>query len=264
MDAPLLQLSQYLNLLLAYWWPFCRIMAMLSLAPLFSQRAIMVRVRVALAVALTVAMGAAIPDLPILDPFSMQGVAAVFEQIAVGLMLGLALQLVFTIYTLVAGIISTPMGLSMAMVNDPVHGVSSSSILYQLYYILLVLLFFAVDGHLVVMSVLYLSFIYWPIGSGLYYDGFSTVLYAFGWVFSAAVLISTPIVFCMFLVQFCFGLLNRISPSMNLFSLGFPMAIVMGLTLIYLTLPNLGESYLNLTQQLLDSIGIMMRESGNG
>ena len=60
------------------------------------------------------------------------------------------------------------------------------------------------------------------------------------------------------LVQFCFGLLNRISPSMNLFSLGFPITILVGLLCIYMTLPNLPENYLHLTRDLLDNIGAML------
>jgi flagellar biosynthetic protein FliR len=180
-----------------------------------------------------------------------------------GLLLGLALLLVFTVFTLIGDVVSTQLGLSMAVFNDPMNGVSSASIIYQLYFILLALLFFAVDGHLVTVSIIYQSFVYWPIGSGLFYDGLQTIAWSMAWVISAALLIALPIVFCMTLVQFCFGLLNRISPAMNLFSLGFPMAILAGLSLIYLTLPNLAEAYLHLTRDLLDKIGVLLRSSGH-
>ena len=77
-------------------------------------------------------------------------------------------------------------------------------------------------------------------------------------------LITLPVVFCMTLVQFCFGLLNRISPALNLFSLGFPMAVLAGLACIWLTLPDIPENYLRLTRQLLDAIGVIFREGRNG
>ena len=189
------------------------------------------------ALALTLVLGAALPTPPTLDPLSLAGMLATIEQIAMGLLLGLALLLVFTVFTLIGDVVSTQLGLSMAVFNDPMNGVSSASIIYQLYFILLALLFFAVDGHLVTVSIIYQSFVYWPIGSGLFYDGLQTIARSMAWVISAALLIALPIVFCMTLVQFCFGLLNRIS-AMNLFSLGFPMAILAGLSLIYLTLPN--------------------------
>jgi len=219
-NDPLMHAGQYLQSLLAYWWPFCRIMAVFSLAPMFSHKAISVRVRILLALALTLVLGAALPAPPNLDPLSLAGMLASIEQIAMGLLLGLALLLVFTVFTLIGDVVSTQLGLSMAVFNDPMNGVSSASIIYQLYFILLALLFFAIDGHLVTVSIIYQSFVYWPIGSGLFYDGLQTIAWSMAWVISAALLIALPIVFCMTLVQFCFGLLNRISPAMNLFSAG--------------------------------------------
>ena len=149
MHEPLLHASTYLSSLQAYWWPFCRIAALLSMAPLFNHKTVSVRVRILLALALTVALGAALPDMPQIDPLSLRGVLTALEQAAFGILLGLTLQLVFTIFMLVGEVVSTQMGMSMARYNDPVNGVSSSSIVYQLYFILLVLLFFAIDGHLV-------------------------------------------------------------------------------------------------------------------
>lgn len=258
-----MQASQLLQGMQDYWWPFCRILALFSMAPLFNHKALSMRVRTLLALALTLALAKALPPAPQINPLSLQGVLTSLEQILFGLLLGLTLQLVFTIFMVVGEIISTQMGMSMARYNDPVNGVSSSSIVYQLYFIFLVFLFFSIDGHLLTVSVLYQSFTYWPIGSGLNYPSLTSFVHAIAWVFSAAVFIALPVAFCMTLVQFCFGLLNRISPAMNLFSLGFPLTILVGLLCIYLTLPNLPESYLHLTRELLDKIGVIFRESRN-
>lgn len=263
-NEALLQASQYLHSLLGYWWPFCRIMAVFSLAPLFSHKALSIRVRVLLAMAVTAALTAALPEMPTLDPLSLKGILTAIEQIAMGLLLGMALLLVFSIFTLVGDVVSTQLGLSMAMFNDPMNGISSASIVYQVYFILLALLFFAVDGHLVTITILYQSFVFWPVGSGIHFEGLKTIAWSLSWVLSAALLIALPVVFCMFLVQFCFGLLNRISPAMNLFSLGFPMAIIAGLILIYLTLPNISEAYLHLTRELLNNIGAILRSGAHG
>ena len=260
----LLHASTYLTNLQAYWWPFCRIMAVMSMAPLFNHKALSIRLRVLLALALTAALGAALPGMPQIDPLTLKGVFTTLEQIIFGMILGLMLQLVFTAFTLVGEVISTQMGMSMARFNDPLNGVSSSSILYQVYFLALILMFLAVDGHLVTVSVLYQSFTYWPVGSGLHYLSLSSFIDAFAWVLAAAVLISLPIVFCLTLVQFCFGLLNRISPAMNLFSLGFPLSILMGLLCLYLTFPSLPENYLHLSRELLHDIGVILREGARG
>lgn len=250
--------NRYLLLVQAYWWPFCRTMAVFALAPMFSHTALTLPIRILLALALTLALGGALPAPPLLDPLSLPGFIATLEQIAMGIMLGLSLQLTFVVFSLVGEIVSTQMGMSMARYNDPQNGISSSSILYQVYFVLIALLFFSIDGHLVVVSVIYQSFIHWPVGSGLHLTGLASMTYALSWVLSAAVLIALPMVFCMTLVLFAFGLLNRISPAMNLFALGFPIAIITGWIGIFLTLPNLSSNYLQLTRQLLDNLGILL------
>jgi flagellar biosynthesis protein FliR len=260
---PLLATSQLQPLLNTYWWPFCRLLALFSMAPMFSHRALPPRPRVLLCLILAFSLGALLPSVPDIDPLSLQGLLVTLEQIAIGALLGLALQLVFVIFALVGEVISTQMGMSMARYNDPLNGVSSGAIVSQLYYILLVLLFFAIDGHLLSLSVLYQSFVHWPIGAGLQYHSFEALIYALGWVFSAALLITLPVMFCMILVQFCFGLLNRISPAMNLFSLGFPMVIMVGLLCILLTIPEAPNSYLHLTRELLQNISTLLRSTGH-
>lgn len=258
---PLMQASQYLHMLQGYWWPFCRLLAVFSMAPLFNHKAMTRQVRVLLALVVTVAVGSSLPPVPEINPLSAHGVLTALEQVAFGLILGLSLQLVFTVFSVVGEVVSAQMGMSMARYNDPVNGVSSSSIIYQLYFVLLAFVFLAIDGHLLIITVLYKSFSYWPVGSGLNYLSFATFIQSLAWVFSASVLLTLPMVFCMVLVQFCFGLLNRISPSMNLFSLGFPITILIGLLCVYMALPNLPEQYLHLTRELLDNIGTMMRDS---
>ena len=73
MSEPVLHATSYLTSLQAYWWPFCRILALFSMAPLFNHRAVSVRVRILLALALTVALGASLPDMPLIDPLSLKG-----------------------------------------------------------------------------------------------------------------------------------------------------------------------------------------------
>lgn len=259
-----LQASQYLQLLQSVWWPFCRIMAVLLLAPVFNHKALSTRARLLLGLILALALAPALPPVVAVDVLSPAGLLLSLEQIAFGMLLGLALQLVFSVFTVVGELISTQMGMSMARINDPVNGVSSTSLVYQLYYLLLALMFLAIDGHLLVVSVLFQSFSHWPVGSGFDYPGFETLVRAIGWLFSAALLLALPMVFCMIMVQFCFGLLNRISPAMNLFSLGFPITILVGLCCIYLTLPNMPTAYLQMTRELLDNLAGMLEARGHG
>ena len=254
----LFDVSQWLLTLQLFWWPFVRIMAVLSVAPLFAQRSLPVRMRVLLSLLLTAALLPTLPPSPEINVISPAGALATVEQILFGVLLGLMLQLPFAIFAVSSELISTQMGMGMARYNDPMNGVSSTSIVYQLFFILLILVFVALDGHLLVVSILHKSFVLWPVGAGLHYFGFQALVHAMAWVLAAALLIALPAVFCLFLVQFCFGLLNRISPAMNLFSLGFPLAILVGLLCLKLLVAYLPENYLDLSRQLLDNLAILL------
>lgn len=260
----LFNITDFFQLMQQYWWPFCRFMALFSMAPLLNHRAISVRFRILLALLMSLTLARLLPQVPEISPISVMGALITVEQVFFGLILGLMLQLVFTTFSVIGEVISTQMGMAMARYNDPTNGVSSSSIIYQVYYILLIFLLLTIDGHLLMVNVLYQSFIYWPVGSGLLTLDVRFFLASVAWVFSAAVLITLPVVFCMTLVQFTFGLLNRISPTMNLFSLGFPITILMGIFCIYITLPNMAEGYLRLTRELLENIGVILLEARNG
>src|SRR5690606_7427354 len=181
--------------LFACSWAFWRIMAVFRLVPLSNPKPLGARGRVPLAGVLTRVLTAALPSTPAMDPLSLKGILTAIEQVAMGLLLGLALLLVFTVFTLIGDIVSTQLGLSMAVFNAPMNGVSSASIIYQVYFILLALLFFAIDGHLVTITIIYQSFVYWPIGSGIHFDGLQTIAWSLSWVISAALLIALPIVF---------------------------------------------------------------------
>jgi flagellar biosynthesis protein FliR len=81
----------------------------------------------------------------------------------IGLAIGLALQLALAAFQVLGYLASSQMGLAMAVMNDPLNG-SASDAVSNLLFILCMLVFFAVDGHLVVTGVLGASFKAWPVG----------------------------------------------------------------------------------------------------
>lgn len=111
--------------------------------------------------------------------------------------------------------------MSMAVMNDPSSG-ASTTVLAELINVYAILLFFAMDGHLLLVSVLYKGFTYWPIGNALHPQTLRTIALAFSWVLASASLLALPTTFIMLIVQGCFGLLNRIAPPLNLFHSVFP------------------------------------------
>jgi flagellar biosynthetic protein FliR len=246
-----------LPLIGALWWPFCRIMALLSTAPAIGDPVVPVPVRVLLSVVLSFLMlpmtkGGAMPD-----PFSLAGVVAMFEQAVIGGVIGIAMQLTMAVVNLLGFLVSGQIGFSMAQMNDPING-QQSDVISALLGLVATLVFFAIDGHLVLAGVLGQSFRAWPVGSMIGSNAGPMLLQAValnvGWVFSAGILLALPIVFSTLVVQVGMGFLNRVAPSLNLFSLGFSLVTVFGLMMLVQVVRFIPEHYVQMTNQVLEML----------
>jgi flagellar biosynthetic protein FliR len=250
--------SYLLPLIGALWWPFCRIMALLSTAPVLGEGLVPVPVRALLSLVLAFLMlpltkGAVMPD-----PFSLHGVVVMIEQAVIGGVLGFALQLSMWVITMLGFVVSSQIGFSMAQMNDPVNG-AASDVATNLLSLVAIMVFFAIDGHLVLAGVLGQSFKAWPVDAGYGPQLLHTVALNVGWVFSAAILLALPIVFSTMVVQIGFGLLNRVAPSLNLFSLGFSLVTLFGLLMLSQVVRFIPEHYVAMTNQILEMIQQQMR-----
>lgn len=248
---------QLVDVLPALWWPFCRFLAALSAAPFSGEPITPVRARIAIALVLAVVCLPATRNLPVIDPFSLYGLVVAFEQVLIGLVFGFALHYVMAALAVLGFLISSQMALSMAVMNDPSNS-SSSDVVSNLLYLLGALIFFALDGHLVLIEIVYTSFKAWPIGAGVSDFSLRTVVSGVGWALSAAILLALPAVFATFVVQIGFGLINRVAPALNLFSLGFPIVTLFGLGTLALLMRYLPEYYLRLSTQVLGMIHTML------
>ncbi len=249
--------GQLLATLLAMWWPFVRLLAMLSFMPVVGENMVPITVRVLLALALAVVLlPVAQPPAPI-TPFSMLGILTTIEQVVIGLVIGLSFQLIMAVFTLLGFMASSQMGLSMAVMNDPMSGVSSD-VVSTLLYIMSILVFFAVEGHLVFNGVMGSSFKSWPVGGGLPQVALEMLPLQVAWVFSAALLLALPVIFSALVVQIGFGFLNRIAPAFNLFSLGFSLIILFGLFMLSGLVRYIPEQYVRLTTRVLGMLEQMM------
>jgi flagellar biosynthetic protein FliR len=242
----------------ALWWPFCRIMALLSTAPVIGEGLVPLPVRALLSLVLAFLMlpltkGGAMPD-----PFSLHGVVAMFEQAVIGGVIGLALQFAMAVVSMLGFLVSSQVGFSMAQMNDPVNG-QASDVVSTLLSLVAILVFFSIDGHLVLAAVLGESFRAWPVGGGYGPLLLQTVALNVGWVFSAAVLLAVPIVFSTLVVQVGFGFLNRVAPSLNLFSLGFSLVTLFGLLMLAQVVRFIPEHYVAMTNQILEMLQQQMR-----
>ena len=240
-----------INPLLALVFPFFRILAFLHFCPVLDNRAFSRRIKTVLALALAVIITPMLPEKVLLSELmSMRTILLTGEQLLWGMLFGMAMQLVFVALQTAGHILSMNMGLGMAMMNDPVTG-SSTTVISQMIYTFCGLLFFVMDGHLLVVTILYKGFVWWPIGQAINKPTLLLIVQSLGWIMSSATLIAIPTTFVMLIVQGGFGLLNRVSPTLNLFSLGFPISMLFGLLCISMMMTNIPDHYLNLTNDIL-------------
>lgn len=246
-----IDISTLINLLLALVFPFFRILAFLHFCPVLDNRAFSRRIKTVLALALAAIITPMLPEkVLITELMSMRTVLLIGEQLLWGMLFGMAMQLVFVALQTAGHILSMNMGLGMAMMNDPVNG-SSTTVISQMIYTFCGLLFFVMDGHLLVVTILYKGFVWWPIGQAINKPTLLLIVQSLGWIMSSATLIAIPTTFVMLIVQGGFGLLNRVSPTLNLFSLGFPISMLFGLLCISMMMTNIPDHYLNLTTEIL-------------
>ncbi|HIB0508353.1 TPA: flagellar biosynthetic protein FliR [Escherichia coli] len=268
--------TQLMDLALGLWFPFVRIMAFLRYVPVLDNSALTVRVRIILSLALAIIITPLIPHPIPHDLLSLNSLILTVEQILWGMLFGLMFQFLFLALQLAGQILSFNMGMSMAVMNDPSSGASttvlaelinpssgaSTTVLAELINVYAILLFFAMDGHLLLVSVLYKGFTYWPIGNALHPQTLRTIALAFSWVLASASLLALPTTFIMLIVQGCFGLLNRIAPPLNLFSLGFPINMLAGLVCFATLLYNLPDHYLHLANFVLQQLDALKGHYG--
>jgi flagellar biosynthetic protein FliR len=247
MEPVLFQLLPWLN---ALWWPFVRMLALLAAAPVLGDAMMPVTVRVLVALVLAVLMLPLTQNALPIDPLSLHGVVATVEQAVIGAVLGLALHFSMSVIMVLGYLVSSQIGFSMAVMNDPING-QSSDVVSGLLSMLTIIVFFAIDGHLVVAGIGGASFKAWPLGGGYSPLLLQTVAYNVAWIFAAAMLLAVPIVFSTLVVQLGFGFLNRVAPSLNLYAMGFSVITLFGLLMLVEVVRFIPEHYLRMTNQVL-------------
>lgn len=242
-------------------WPFMRIAAMIGTAPVFSSDMVPMRIRLVLALAVTAMVLPVLPPVPVADPISAQGVLISVQQVLIGVAMGFTLRLVFSALTVAGQTVATSMGLGFASTVDPQNGVQVP-VVSQLYVILATLLFLVFNGHLMLIELVADSFKSMPVAlDGLTRNGLWALV---GWgsdMFAGAMLIAMPVVASILLLNISFGVITRAAPQLNIFAVGFPLTILMGFIILWLTLPGIVAQFERL---VLDGFELAARLTSSG
>lgn len=220
-----------------FLWPMLRIGAMLVAAPLLSLNAVSVRLRVVIGLVLTFLIYPLI-KWPVIDPISAEGLLEIVNQLFIGSLMGLMLQVATGALVLAGQAIAASMGLSMASMYDP--NVGNVPVISQFILILSTLVFLGFGGHVIMISMLLESFRTLPIGQSLLGQvAFGKVIAWSSMIFLGGLLIALPVMVALLFINIGMGVVTRAAPSLNIFSVGFPATIAAGFIVLIFSMESI-------------------------
>ena len=228
-----------------------RLAAFLVVAPPFSFNSFPGPVKAGLALGLAVVAAPRVEAASLIEPGSlmvghgMALVGALVLQAVIGLALGFLVRMVFAAVQAAGSLIDLFGGFQLAQGYDPMSG-SQGSVFSRFYFMAALAVLFASDGHQVVLSGIVRSFEAIPLGMGLDLESLATVMSTgLSELMIAALQIAGPLLVVLFLADVGLGLLTRVAPALNAFALGFPLKILITLSLgsiAFLALPSVISS----------------------
>ena len=243
------QLMGWLNPIL---WPFLRALALMTSLPVFSQRSVPMRVKVALAFFIAIAAQASLPAMPVIPLGSALAWIVVLQQVLIGVSLGFAVRVVFAAVEFAGEVIGLQMGLNFAGFFDPVTA-SQGTASGRFFGTMVAFLFIIINGHLAIIAALIKSFSAFPVGPEPF--AFLRAVQPHVWgseVFAIGLWIALPLVGMLLFVNLVLGVISRVAPQINIFAIGFPVTLGVGLIGMLLTLPLLQQPFTMALERMLE------------
>lgn len=255
------QLDTWLGLFI---FPLTRILALLATAPVFSNAALPMNIRLVTGVAITFALAPALPPPPAIPIGSWLSLAVIGEQLLIGILMGFALRLAFTALDIAGELIGLQMGLSFATFFDPGHS-GSTSVMAGFLVLLTTLIFLAMNGHLLTLTMLAESFTILPVSVAPFHAaGLTSLLTASSMIFSLGVMLSLPLITALLVTNISLGVLARIAPTLNIFAVGFPVTLSLGFIMLLLSLPYIGVALENVFSKSFTVLETMLHGAAGG
>ncbi|GFN31880.1 flagellar biosynthetic protein FliR [Paenibacillus xylaniclasticus] len=240
---------------------FCRMTAFFVVAPVFSMRGVPTTFKIGLGffISLIVFLTYGVKETAVLDATY---ILLVFREVLVGLLLGFVVYLFFTVVQTAGALMDISMGFAMSNVVDPLTG-AASPIMGNLKYMILILVFLSMNGHHYLLTSLMDSYQWLPLDNDLFseiYDGkvSNFIAVTFTETFMLAFQIASPILVAMFLTDVALGFLAKTAPQYNVFIIGMPLKILLGLFMLVLVLPTMSGVLEHLFTAMFDRLNSLL------
>lgn len=236
-------------------WPFLRVLAMFASAPMYSQRAIPMRAKVGAALVIAICAQPSVQQ-PVIAVNAPEALGCVLQQVGVGLAIGFAARLIIAALEVAGESIGLQMGLNFAAFFDPASGAQLSAVSRLLVQVF-TFFFIVVNGHLLVLMAVIKSFDAFPVDGYFLHSITAMQLHEVGAdIFSSALWIALPIMMLLLFVNITMGVISRIAPQLNIFAVGFPVTLTVGMLAITMTLPVMEQPFLYMVDRVLTIFGV--------
>ncbi len=238
-------------------WPFLRVLAMFTSAPVFSSRTFPVRARIALAFFVALAAQPFLGTQPVISIGGPDAAAAVLQQVGVGLAIGFVIRVVFAAVELAGEVIGFQMGLNFASFFDPTLNTQTSAVA-GFFGKMASFMFVVMNGHLLLLLVVIKSFKTFPVDQSFLVAVTQMKVLDLGAdLFASGLWIALPLVGMMMFTNLALGIVSRVAPQMNIYAIGFPITLTVGLIGMAVTLPMLDQPFLTLMSRAIDIFAVI-------
>lgn len=252
------ELSQLYAWLTAFIWPFFRILALVGTAPLLGESSIPARVKIGFTALVALAVAPSLAPMPAIAPASFAGLWITAQQILIGIALGLTMRIVFAAVQTAGEFIGLQMGLSFASFFDPNTG-ANTAVLSRLMNLIAMLMFLALNGHLLMLAGLIRTFDILPVGvDTLNPRGWEVLLDWSSEIMLSGMLLALPLIIVLLTINLALGILNRTAQQLSVFAVGFPISLMTGIILLAIVLPQTSPFLANLFQLGYEAMGRVM------
>ena len=213
------------------------------------------RARIALALFIAYAAQASLPNQPIISITGPDAIGAVLQQVGIGLAIGFSVRVVFAAVELAGQVVGFQMGLGFATFFDPSLG-SQSGAVPKFFGQMAMFLFVVMNGHLMVIMAVIKSFEAFPVDQNFLMALQKMKLHELGAdLFASGLWIALPMIGMLMFANLALGIVSRVAPQMNIYAVGFPITLTVGLIGMAATLPMLDQPFFALMER---TIGVFL------
>lgn len=238
-----------------------RVSPLFVLAPMFSSRMVPPRVRTIVAVGIAIG----------LYPLALAGqqipteagaiVGLIVKELLVGLAFATTIAILFAAIETAGGILDFMVGFAFGGALDPITG-NQAAVLSRLYSLVALAVFVVINGDAWLLQGLSRTFDLVPLTASPDFASISEgVVAVFTTIFTSAIEVAAPVIIAVVLTDVAFGVVSRVVPQLNVFAVGFPVKVLVGMLVVAASLPFVAGW---LDDQLTQSVGEALRVVGAG